>query len=252
MKLLKLIANLGYGSRRVVGQMFDAGMITDGRGQALDEKQSVCMPDGTPAKNDVHYQDIRIEGQPLDPAPGVVLLMNKPCGYTCSTRDPNQVVYDLLPARFRLRDPIIAPIGRLDRQTSGLLLLTDNGALQHRITSPRTHLPKSYRAQLASPLRADTADIFASGTMMLDGETEALRAANLAVIDAQTVRVIISEGRYHQVRRMFAAVGNHVESLHREAIGGLALGDLPEGQFRVLSAVELSRVFVSSNASPNH
>jgi 16S rRNA pseudouridine516 synthase len=249
MKLLKLIANLGYGSRRIVGQMIDAGVVTDADGRALSEKQVIGVPsinqrDATQSrKGEVRYQDVRVDQKPLDPAPGVVLLMNKPCGYTCSTRDPNLVVYDLLPPRFRLRDPIIAPIGRLDRQTSGLLLLTDDGALQHRITSPRTHLPKTYRAQLASPLRADAAEIFASGSMMLDGETEPLRAAQLEIVDAQDVRVTISEGRYHQVRRMFAALGNHVEALHRESIGGLNLGELPEGQFRILSADELRRVF---------
>jgi 16S rRNA pseudouridine516 synthase len=152
-------------------------------------------------------------------------------------------VYDLLPPRFRLRNPIIAPIGRLDRPTSGLLLLTDDGQLQHRITAPKTHLPKSYIAELAHPLRGDEAAAFASGTIMLDGEATPLRPADLSPISEKIARVVITEGRYHQVRRMFACVGNHVESLHREKIGQLDLGDLAEGAWRVLTADELGLVF---------
>ena len=167
----------------------------------------------------------------------------------CSTRDPNQLVYDLLPPRFRLRNPIIAPVGRLDRPTSGLLLLTDDGQLQHRITAPKTHLPKSYIADLAQPLRGDEAAAFASGTLMLDGEATPLRPANLIRIDENKVRVVITEGRYHQVRRMFAALGNHVESLHREQIGQLSLGDLAVGAWRVLTTQELALLFAAENIS---
>ncbi len=230
MKLLKLIANLGYGTRREVAAMFSDGRIRSADGAVLNEK-SAC-----------EYAQIRINGSVLDPAPGSILLMHKPCGYTCSTTDPKLVIYDLLPERFRLRTPIMACVGRLDRQTSGLLLLTDDGQLLHKITSPKTHLPKSYIAELAQPLEGHEAEIFASGTLMLDGETTPLRPAELHVISANCARVTISEGRYHQVRRMFAAVGNHVETLHRSRIGGLELGALESGQWRVLSALELGLV----------
>ena len=231
MKLLKMIGNLGYGSRRDVQAMFENGRICDLSGKVLH------------AKSSCDASQLLIDGARLDPPQGVVLMLHKPCGYTCSTRDPNQVVYDLLPARFRLRNPIIAPIGRLDRPTSGLLLLTDDGQLQHRITAPKTHLPKSYIAELAQPLRGDEAAIFASGTIMLDGEEMPLRPASLSQISEKVARVVITEGRYHQVRRMFACVGNHVETLHREKIGQLGLGDLAEGAWRVLTADELALVF---------
>jgi 16S rRNA pseudouridine516 synthase len=231
MKLLKYIGNLGYGSRREVQAMFDAGRICDATGMVLHGK-SGCDPN-----------QLLIDGACIDPPPGVVLILHKPAGYTCSTRDPNQVVYDLLPARFRLRQPIIAPIGRLDRPTSGLLLLTDDGHLQHRITAPKTHLAKRYIAQLAQPLRGDEVAAFAAGTMMLDGEATPLRPASLVCINETTVRVVITEGRYHQVRRMFACLGNHVECLHREQIGGLNLGTLATGEWRVLEASELASVF---------
>ena len=237
MKLLKIIGNLGYGSRREVQAMFDNGRICDLSGTILH------------AKSNCDASELLLDGVRIDPPQGVVLMLHKPCGYTCSTRDPNQVVYDLLPQRFRLRNPIIAPIGRLDRPTSGLLLLTDDGQLQHRITAPKTHLPKSYIAELAQPLRGDEQAAFASGTMMLDGEAMPLRPASLSVISETCVRVVITEGRYHQVRRMFACVGNHVESLHREKIGQLALSDLAEGAWRVLTADELALVFDSGYKS---
>jgi 16S rRNA pseudouridine516 synthase len=233
-KLLKLIANLGYGTRREVAAMFDDGLVRSADGALLNEK-SAC-----------EYSQIRIDGAALDPAPGSVLMMHKPCGYTCSTTDPKLVIYDLLPERFRLRSPIMACVGRLDRQTSGLLLLTDDGQLLHKITSPKTHLPKSYIAELAQPLVGHEAEIFSSGTLMLEGETTPLRPAQLHVISDNCARVTISEGRYHQVRRMFAAVGNHVETLHRSRIGALELGTLEAGQWRVLSALELGLVMRSN------
>ena len=106
-------------------------------------------------------------------------------------------------------------------------------------------MPKSYIAELAQPLRGDEQAAFASGTMMLDGEATPLRPASLSVISETCVRVVITEGRYHQVRRMFACMGNHVESLHREKIGQLGLGDLAEGAWRVLTGDELALVFAS-------
>jgi 16S rRNA pseudouridine516 synthase len=231
MKLLKHIANLGYGSRKQVAAMFRDGRITDASGDALREGDAIA------------HADVRIDDEPLDPAPGVVLMLHKPVGYTCSTRDPGRIVYDLLPPRFRLRDPIVSPVGRLDRDTSGLLLLTDDGALLHRITSPRTHLPKIYEATLAQDLRGDEAALFASGALMLESDDTPLRPAVLEVIESRRVRLTMIEGRYHQVRRMFAAVGNHVETLHRATVGGLVLGSLELGQWRALAADDIAQVF---------
>ena len=121
---------------------------------------------------------MRIDGEPLDPVPGFVLMLHKPIGYTCSTQDAGVLVYDLLPPRFRRRSPTLATVGRLDRDTTGLLLLTDDGALLHRIVSPRWHIEKVYEATLARDLRGDEAEIFASGKMMLERETQAARAGN--------------------------------------------------------------------------
>ena len=231
MKLVKLIANLGYGSRRDVTAMFRAGMITDAKGEVLY------------ADDKVAHEDIRIEGEALDPPAGLLIVLNKPVGYTCSTKDPGRIVYDLLPPRYRLRSPVLSTVGRLDRDTSGLLLMTDDGALLHRIVSPKTHLPKVYEAELASDLRGDEEAIFASGTLLLEAETTPLAPAQLEVVAPRKARLTLTEGRYHQVRRMFAAVGNHVAALHRSRIGGLGLDDLPSGQWRVLDAMDRERLF---------
>ena len=230
MKLVRLIANLGYGSRKQVAQMFRQGLVTDAAGEVLY------------ADDRVDHADVRIEGEPLDPAPGMLLMLHKPVGYTCSTRDPGRIVYDLLPPRFRLRKPLLSTVGRLDRDTSGLLLMTDDGALLHRITSPRTAVPKTYEAELAEPLRGDEAALFASGTLMLDSETTPLQPALLEPTGERSARLTITEGRYHQVRRMFAAAGNHVEALHRSRVGALGLGDLPEGEWRLLDEAERGAV----------
>ena len=231
MKLVKLIANLGYGSRKQVALMFREGRITDAAGEVLY------------ADDRVDHADIRIDGESLDPPAGLALMLHKPVGYTCSTKDAGRIVYDLLPARFRLRSPLLSTVGRLDRDTSGLLLMTDDGQLLHRIVSPKSHLPKVYEATLAQDLRGDEATLFSSGTLLLESETTPLAPATLEVLGPRHARLTLTEGRYHQVRRMFAAVGNRVEALHRPRIGGLSLGDLPAGEWRVLGEDDLSTLF---------
>ena len=231
MKLLKLIANLGYGSRKEVTAMFHEGRITDadGRELALDD---VIEP-----------QRVRIDGAPLDPSPGLILMLHKPAGYTCSTRDAGALVYDLFPPRFRRRSPTLATVGRLDRDTTGLLLMTDDGALLHRIVSPRSGLEKVYEAALARDLRGNEGEIFASGKLLLESERTPLAPASLEVLEPRRARLTVTEGRYHQVRRMFAAVGNHVEALHRSRVGGLALGSLEPGKWRPLDSADIAGLF---------
>ncbi len=225
--LVKYLANLGYGTRRSVTRLIAHQRVTHRNGQPL-------RVDATHS-----HDDILVDGLPLDPPPGSVVLLHKPVGYVCSTTDvAHPVVFELLPARFRARTPIMAPIGRLDVDTSGLLLLTDDGALNHRLTSPRAHLPKVYLVTLAEPLRGDEGERFASGLLQLASDPHPLAPAQLDVLDAHTIRLTLEEGRYHQVRRMFAAVGNHVLRLERAAIGDLLLGDQPNGTWRVVTATE--------------
>lgn len=230
-KLLKYIANLGYGSRRQVEWLFREGRVTDANGEVLY------------ADDIVVHDNIRVDGVALDPAPGLLLMLHKPAGVTCSTKGSGQLIYDLLPPRFLVRSPIVSSVGRLDRDTSGLLLMTDDGALLHKIISPKSKLPKVYEATLANDLRGDEAGIFASGTLLLESEDAPLLPAALEVVAPRIARLTLHEGRYHQVRRMFAAVGNHVVTLHRRRIGSLALGDLAAGQWRVLNDAERALLF---------
>lgn len=233
MKLVKHLANLGYGSRKQVAAMFREGRITDAEGQVMY------------ADDPLDHDALRVDGEPLDPPAGMLLMLHKPVGYTCSTKDPGRIVYDLLPPRYRLRSPLLSSVGRLDRDTSGLLLFTDDGALLHRISSPKSKLSKVYEAALASDLRGDEAERFASGTLMLESEQTPLLPAEFEAIDAHHARLTLHEGRYHQVRRMFAAVGNHVEALHRSRIGGLELGDLGAGEWRMLDETDRTRLFAA-------
>src|SRR5262249_52338606 len=145
---------------------------------------------------------------------------------------------------WRARDPAISTVGRLDKETSGLLLLTDDGDLLHRIISPRRHVAKRYLASLARPLAGHEAQLFASGELALDGDDKPLAPAGLEALSDTTVRLTVTEGRYHQVRRMFAAAGNHVEALHRDRIGALDLpADLQPGAFRQMTPEEIAAVF---------
>ncbi|MGO4701471.1 pseudouridine synthase [Dyella sp. 2RAB6] len=232
MKLVKLIANLGYGSRKDVAWMFREGRITDVQGEVLY------------ADDKLAHEQILVDGEPLDPPPGLALIMHKPVGYTCSRKDQGRVVFDLLPPRYRMRDPALSTVGRLDRDTSGLLLFTDDGALLHRIISPRAQVAKVYEVELANDLRGDEGALFASGSMLLEAEREPLEPAQLEVLGPRRARLSITEGRYHQVRRMFAAVGNHVEALHRASVGGLVLREeLAPGNWRMLAPDEVETIF---------
>jgi 16S rRNA pseudouridine516 synthase len=135
-------------------------------------------------------------------------------------------------------------VGRLDKATTGLLLLTDDGDLLHRVISPKRHVAKVYRATLARPLVGTEEMLFASGTLVLEGDDKPLAPAVLEPLGPSEARLTVTEGRYHQVRRMFAAVGNHVEALHRERLGALALPeDLAPGQWRRATEAEVTAIF---------
>ena len=237
MKLVKLLANLGYGSRKEVQRLIRAGAVTDDTGAVLGENAN--PPHAT----------IRFRGEPLEPAFPLLIMLHKPDGYTCSADDPGATIYDLLPPRFALRNPPLSPIGRLDKDTTGLLLLTDDGQLLHRIIHPKSGCLKTYQATLDRPLEGHEKDLFGSGELVLRSETKPLLPAGYEAIGDKEALVTLHEGRYHQVRRMFAAAGNHVLSLKRISIGGLPLpDDLPEGEWRELTATE--RIAIFENSSP--
>jgi 16S rRNA pseudouridine516 synthase len=230
MKIIKYLANLGYGTRREVTQLVRQQVVTRVDGSIVRDGDSFV------------HEELLVAGKPLDAPAGSVIMLHKPVGYVCSSKDARKLIYELLPPRFLQRTPVMAPVGRLDRDTSGLLLVTDDGAINHRLTSPRTHLAKVYDAELASDLRGDEGELFASGTLMLDSETTPLRPATLEVLGPRRARVGVTEGRYHQVRRMFAAAGNRVEQLHRRSMGDLQLGDLAPGTWRLLTQADLAEL----------
>lgn len=232
MKLIKRLANLGYGSRKEMQKLIRIGAITDAAGVPLDDDSATA------------HSDIRYKGRPLDPDFGMVLLMHKPVGYVCSLKDRGHLVYELLPSRFSERKPVLSTIGRLDADTSGLLLFTDDGDYLHKIISPKNHVAKIYEVTCARPLEPQYGEVFAAGTLVLESEKDALKPAFLEVTGEKTARLTLYEGRYHQVRRMFAAVGNHVETLHRARMGPLTLGDLKPGKWRLLSEAEAQGLLV--------
>ncbi len=236
-RLDRLLANLGYGSRREVQGLLRKGAVVFDDAVLSDGGQKIPVVPDLPER-------MTIEGAPVDPPAPLTLLIHKPLGVVCSHREPGRSVYELLPRRWRARMPGLSTIGRLDLDTTGLLLITDDGPLLHRVIAPRTHVAKRYVARLARPLRGDEAAVFASGTLMLESETEPLAPAMFEPLSETEARLTITEGRYHQVRRMFAAVGNHVEALHRDQIGGLTLPpDLAPGTWRILKTDELAAIF---------
>jgi 16S rRNA pseudouridine516 synthase len=236
LRLDRLLANLGYGSRREIHGLVRAGRITLDGGEVEEADRRIALSADLPSR-------MRVDGEPLDPLPGLALMLHKPLGVTCSHKEAGPLVYNLLPDRWRRRDPALSTVGRLDKESSGLLLVTDDGALLHRIISPRSHVTKRYRVTLDRPLRGDEGEIFASGAMMLEGEDKPLMPATLEVLSPTLAQITVAEGRYHQVRRMFAALGNHVTALHRDRIGRLSLPeDLAPGEYRPLTAAEVALV----------
>lgn len=227
-RLDQLLANLGYCSRREARDWLKAGRVSIA-GKVADDPGVKPSPAA-----------VRVDGEPLDHPDGLLLLVNKPLGLTCS-HDPREapLVYELLPARWRERNPVVTSVGRLDKETSGLILLTDHTELVHRLTSPKHKVPKIYRATVDRDLPPDLIPRFASGTIQLDGEKEPCAPAELRIIGPREAELTLIEGKYHQVRRMFAACGSTVLTLHRTSFGALTLGDLKPGQYRELALAEL-------------
>jgi len=222
-RLDQLLANLGYCSRREARAWIQAGRVTVG-GTVVDDYGAKADP-----------VEVRIDGKPPDHPDGLLLLLHKPAGLVCSHDEregPN--VYRLLPARWQRRNPAITSIGRLDKDTTGLLLLTDQSELVHRLTSPRQKVPKVYRATVASDLSPALVPLFASGQLLLPDEAEPCAPAELNILGPREAELTLTEGRYHQVRRMLGSQGCEVRTLHRRRFGPLELADLAEGQWREL------------------
>ena len=180
---------------------------------------------------------ITIDGKPLDFKRHVYLMLNKPQGYVSATEDrDHQTVLELVPEAYRGRD--LFPAGRLDRDTTGLMIITDDGALAHNILAPKKHVPKLYRVELDIPVTEEMRERFLVGVVLNDG---VCKAADLTKIDTRIALVTLREGRYHQIKRMFGCCGAAVVALKRLGMGKLYLPeDLAEGECRELTAEELA------------
>lgn len=171
----------------------------------------------------LHYDEIIVGKQALDHPMGLFLVMNKPLGYVCThAKNEGKVVYELLPERWRRRSPFVTTVGRLDKDTSGLLLLTDSSKLVHELIHPKKRIKKRYIADFEGKLREDAALDFEKG-IELRGEKKVCETAYLEKLDKNRVAVELFEGRYHQVRRMLSAVGVRVTALKRVAFGPFVL-----------------------------
>jgi 16S rRNA pseudouridine516 synthase len=222
-RLDQILASLGYGSRREVCKFVADGRVTVA-GVVQDDPGSKAAPAA-----------VQLDGAPLEFPEGIFVIFHKPAGCVCShDQREGRRIYDLLPPRWLQRSPAVTTIGRLDRDTTGVLLVTDNHALVHRLTSPRRHVEKVYQATLNRAPDPRLVDEFASGTLLLAGEDKPCAAAQLALRGGAEVEITLTEGRFHQVKRMFAHFGNEVCRLHRSRFGDYTLGDLAAGQWRAL------------------
>ena len=233
-RLDRLLGNLGYGSRKETGAAIKRGVFWIGDKAYRDPSEQVSIES---------LKDATFDHEPLDPLFPLSIVLNKPRGYTCSNDEMGLLIYDLLPDRWRYRSPILSPAGRLDKESTGLVLMTDDGQLLHKIISPKIHVQKYYRVTLRDELSGEETKEFFSGAFCLSGDVKPLKPALWQPDGPKSGVMVLQEGRYHQIRRMFSTLGNHVEALHRFKLGGLEIADLQEGEFRILSKADLTTVF---------
>jgi 16S rRNA pseudouridine516 synthase len=224
LKLSQLLFSQGFGTRRECEGLILAGEVRLG-GEVVDDPDHGVEP---------HGLAFEVEGKAWTYHEKALVLLHKPAGYECSQKPSAwPSVLTLLPHPLRRRG--VQPVGRLDQDTTGLLLLTDDGTLIHKLTSPKHHVPKVYEAITADPLDDRQLQRLRDGVVLHD-DPQPVRAAEAEAIGERHLRLVLTEGKYHQVKRMVAAVGNRVEALHRSAFGGLQLpADLAPGQWRWLS-----------------
>ena len=225
-RLDKFLCDSGAGTRSQVKIMIKSGRVTiDGRA----EKDAG-------AKIDPQTQKICLDGEPMTGAQRLVVMLNKPAGYITATEDKqDKTVMELLPEELRKAD--LKPVGRLDKATEGLLLFTNDGDLLHRLISPKKEVPKVYYARHEGTATQEDVAAFAAGLTLQDGT--ACLSAKLEPLGPGESLITVCEGKYHQVRRMMASRGMHVEYLERKEEGSLQLGDLPRGKTRLLTEEEI-------------
>ncbi|WP_163150752.1 pseudouridine synthase [Anoxybacillus sp. MB8] len=231
LRIDKLLANMGYGTRKEVKKLLKAGVVKVDGMTVKDAKTHV----------DPKEQVVTVWGEEVEYKPFIYLMMNKPQGVISATEDAvEETVVDLLEEEDRIFDPF--PVGRLDKDTEGLLLLTNDGQLAHQLLSPKKHVPKTYEAMIDGEVTEDDVEAFRRGVMLDDGyET---KPAELVIIRSglrSDVRVTITEGKFHQIKRMFQAVGKRVIYLKRIQMGPIPLDEtLEPGEYRELTDEEIA------------
>ena len=229
-RLDKYLSEAGVASRRQLREIIRGGAVRIDGAVVTDYAY----------KFDENSAEVTLNGEPVRAGGTLVVMMNKPAGYITATEDARKAtVMELLPAHLRAMQ--LKPIGRLDKETEGLLLFTNDGALLHRVVSPRHAVEKEYYAEHEGVVTKDDIEQFAAGLRLRDGTV--CRPAKLESLELGKSRITVSEGRYHQVRRMMSARGMFVTYLRRVREGGLTLGDLPPGCVRVLSEDEIASLF---------
>ena len=228
-RLDKFLCDSGVGTRSQVKLILKAGRVTVDGAVERDNSRKV----------DPEKQNICLDGERLGGWQRLVVMLNKPAGFVTATEDPvERTVMELLPQELKNKD--LKPVGRLDKQTEGLLLFTNDGDLLHKLISPKNEIPKVYYAWHEGQAGEEDVAVFASGLTLRDG-TECL-PAKLEPLGPGESKITVCEGKYHQVRRMMAARGMQVEYLERREEGFLTLGDLPRGQIRLLTEAEISQL----------
>jgi 16S rRNA pseudouridine516 synthase len=238
MQLQDVLYSQGFGTRRICAGLIQQGHVAVG-GQVVDDARADFDAQG------LHFQ---VDGVDWPYRPLAYVMLHKPAGTECS-RKPSTYpsIYSLLPAPLRQRPQKgavqgVQAVGRLDQDTTGLLLLTDDGQFIHRMGSPKHHVPKVYEIVTKHPIGAQEVARLLEG-VVLEDDPRPVRAAACEATGERLLRLTLTQGKYHQVKRMIAAVGNRVEALHRAQIGGLALpADLAPGQWCWLEAADLENL----------
>lgn len=258
MQLQEILYSQGFGTRRVCAGLVQQGWVqvypraldadsansADSAANAAQAAPVLCTD--AAAEFEAPGLRFRVQGQDWPYAEKAYVLLHKPAGTECSQKPSTYPsIYTLLPSPLRLRPQKgavqgVQAVGRLDQDTTGMLLLTDDGQLIHRMASPRHHVPKVYEVTLKHAVDAQQVRKLCEG-VVLDDDPKPVRAAACEASGSHSLCLTLTEGKYHQVKRMVAAVGNRVEALHRSQIGGLQLpADLAPGQWRWLGAAELA------------
>ncbi len=223
LRLDALLSRFGYCSRSEARAWVKAGRVSVGGALAKSPSDKSAVA------------NVLVDGEPIEHPHGILALLHKPAGCVCShDTGEGATIYDLLPPRWLQRNPPVTSIGRLDKDVTGALLVTDDGGLVHRWTSPKNKVAKIYEVTVAEVLPAGIAEVFASGKLTLEGEDKPCLPARVEVLGAREARLEIVEGRYHQVKRMFASQGCPVVRLHRSRFGDFIADDLAPGEWRII------------------